>query len=392
MKSNFFFLTNFYKFELMKNPILSFLSVAACAAILVAGCKKDEKLPYKDQQLKLPATTFNYAKPDVPDHFRGVVTTSKFGVTDEGATLGRVLFYDKKLSKNNSTACASCHLQANAFADVSRGSLGFDGGITSRNSMSIVNVAMQKEFFWDLRETELESMVLKPIKNHIEMGVEDLDKLEVKLAGTDYYADLFKAAYGDSEVTSERIADAMSQFLRSMMSTNAKVDEGHIQPQLTAQEQEGMNLFFGQALCSSCHGGRNFNEAFVGLRDTLPSFYNDGRPRANIGLDMDYADAGMGANTTGAEGVFKVPSLRNVSLTGPYMHDGRFATLMDVVNHYNSNIQKHDNLDPRLRDWEGNPWRLNLNDQQKQALVAFLNTLTDNSLVNDEKFSNPFVE
>ncbi len=376
----------------MKNSLLSFAFVAACAAMLVAGCKKDEKLPYKGEQLKLPATTYNYAQPDVPNHFKGVVAPSKFGVTDEGATLGRVLFYDKKLSKNNTTACASCHLQSNAFADVSKGSLGFDGGITSRNSMSIVNVSMQRDFFWDLRENKLESMVLKPIKNHIEMGVEDLDKLEVKLAATDYYADLFKAAYGDEQITSERIADAMSQFLRSMMSTNAKVDEGQFQPQLSALEQEGMNLFFGQALCGSCHGGRNLNEAFIGLRDTIPSFYNDGRPRANIGLDMEYTDPGMGALSPGEDGVFKVPSLRNVALTGPYMHDGRFATLMDVVNHYNSDIQKHPNLDARLRDWEGNPWRLNLNDQQKQALVAFLHTLTDNSLVTDEKFSNPFAE
>ncbi|MBK8563167.1 MAG: c-type cytochrome [Saprospiraceae bacterium] len=376
----------------MKNSILSFAFVAACAAILVVGCKKDEKLPYKGQQLKLPATTFNYAQPDVPAYFQGAMTGARFGVTDDGATLGRVLFYDKKLSKNNTTACASCHLQSNAFADISRGSLGFDGGVTPRNSMSIVNVSMQKDFFWDLRENKLESMVLKPIKNHIEMGVEDLDKLVVKLAATDYYADLFKAAYGDEKVTSERIADAMSQFLRSMVSANAKVDEGQFQPQLSAVEQEGMNLFFGQALCSSCHGGRNLNEAFIGLRDTIPSFYNDGRPRANIGLDMEYADQGLGAISPGSDGIFKVPSLRNVALTGPYMHDGRFATLMDVVNHYNSNIQKHPNLDQRLRDWEGNPWRLNLNDQQKQALVAFLNTLTDNSLVTDEKFSNPFAE
>jgi cytochrome c peroxidase len=375
----------------MKNSLLCFGFVATCAALLVVGCKKDEKLPYKGQQLNLPATTFNYAKPDVPDHFRGVVAASKFGVTDEGATLGRVLFYDKKLSKNNSTACASCHLQSNAFADIAKGSLGFDGGVTPRNSLSIANVAMQKGFFWDLREDNLKSMVLKPIKNHIEMGVEDFDKLEVKLAGTDYYADLFKAAYGDSEVTTERIADAMTQFLRSMLSTNARVDNGQAQPQLTLQEQEGMNLFFGQALCSSCHGGRNFNEAFLALRDTMPSPYNDGRPHANIGLDKDYADPGMGNSDPSMTGVFKVPSLRNVALTGPYMHDGRFQTLMEVVNHYNSNIQKHDNLDLRLRDWEGNPWRLNLTESQKQSLVAFLNTMTDNSLVTDEKFSNPFM-
>jgi cytochrome c peroxidase len=264
--------------------------------------------------------------------------------------------------------------------------------MTPRNSLSIVNVAMQKDFFWDLRETSLKSMVLKPIKNHIEMGVEDMDKLVVKLAAADYYPALFEAAYGDKEVTAERVADAMSQFLRSMMSTNAKVDGGQFQPTLTAQEQEGMNLFFGEALCSSCHGGRNFNEAFLALRDTMPSPYRDGRPNANIGLDMEYSDPGMGATDALQAGVFKVPSLRNVALTGPYMHDGRFNNLMEVVNHYNSKIQKHPNLDQRLRDWEGNPWKLNLSESQKESLVAFLNTLTDNSLTADERFSNPFVE
>jgi cytochrome c peroxidase len=107
---------------------------------------------------------------------------------------------------------------------------------------------------------------------------------------------------------------------------------------------------------------------------------------------MEYEDAGMGRSDASKIGVFKVPSLRNIALTGPYMHDGRFGSLMDVVNHYNSNIQKHDNLDQRLRDWEGNPWRLNLTETQKESLVAFLETLTDNSLVTDEKFSNPFVD
>ncbi len=376
----------------MKKHLLLFLFFAASAAILVVSCKKEEKLPYKGEQVNLPATTFNYAQPDVPDHFKGVVTASKFGVTDAGATLGRVLFYDKKLSKNNTTACASCHLQANAFADVAKGSLGFEGQVTPRNSLSIVNVAMSKDLFWDSRETELKSMVLKPIKNHIEMGVEDFDKLTVKLAAADYYPAMFEAAYGNGDVTSDRIADAMSQFLRAMLSVHARIDQGPVDLVLSAQERMGKDLFFGQALCSSCHGGRNLNEAFLALTDTIPSQYNDGRPRANIGLDMDYADPGMGTTDASKTGVFKVPSLRNVALTGPYMHDGRFNTLMEVVNHYNNDIQKHPNLDNRLRDWEGNPWRLNLTEPQKESLVDFLNALTDNSLLTDERFSNPFVE
>lgn len=376
----------------MKKHLLFSAFLAACAAVLVASCQKDEKLPYKGEQLNLPATPFNYSQPDVPLHFRGVVASNKFDVSDAGATLGRVLFYDKKMSKNNSTACASCHLQSRAFADVAAGSIGFEGQVTPRNSMSIANVAMQKDFFWDLRETNLKSMVLKPIKNHIEMGVEDMDKLVTKLGAADYYPALFEAAYGDSEITTDRIADAMTQFLHAMLSTNAKIDQEPLVQVLTPQEQEGMSLFYGQALCGNCHGGRNFNEAFLALRDTMPSPYNDGRPRANIGLDMDYNDSGLGALDGSSEGVFKVPSLRNIALTAPYMHDGRFNTMEEVVDHYNGNIQNHPNLDPRLRDWEGNPWRLNLSSEQKQSLVAFLHTLTDNSITTDVRFSNPFVE
>lgn len=374
----------------MKKNFAIVLGLAVAGSLWLASCQKDENLPYKATTVNLPATPYNYASPAVSGLFQGVVNSSKFNVTDHGATLGRVLFYDKKLSLNNKTACASCHLQSNAFADVSKGSIGFEGQTTPRNSMAITNVAMQNDFFWDLRENNLRSMVLKPVKNHIEMGMEDLDKLSVKLAGADYYPALFEKAFGTTEITEDRIADALTQYLRSMVTTNAKIDQGAPSQVLNPQEQLGMNLFFGKALCSNCHGGRNLNEAFLQFNDTIPSPYNDGRPMANIGLDVSYADQGMGATDASKEGVFKVPSLRNVAVTAPYMHDGRFNSLMEVVEHYNANIQKHPNLDPRLRDWEGNPWRLGLTQDEKLALVAFLNTLTDESFMKDERFSDPF--
>lgn len=375
----------------MKKNLLIALGFAAVGALFLVSCQKEEKLPYKGTQINLPAETYNYAKPNVPESFKGVIAPTKFKVTDDGATLGRVLFYDKKLSLNNKTACASCHLQSNAFADVAKGSTGFEGQVTPRNSMSITNVAMQNDFFWDMRETDLRSMVLKPVKNHIEMGMEDFDKLVVKLAGADYYPALFEKAFGTTEVTEERISDALTQYLRSMVTCNAKVDQGPAQQVLTQEERLGMDLFFGKALCSNCHGGRNLNQAFLQLGDTIPSPYG-GRPMANIGLDMAYSDQGVGTMQSDKEGVFKVPSLRNVALTGPYMHDGRFKNLMEVVEHYNGNIQNHPNLDPRLRDWEGNPWRLGLSQPEKEALVAFLNALTDQTFTSDERFSNPFAE
>ncbi|MEK7255030.1 MAG: cytochrome c peroxidase [Bacteroidota bacterium] len=374
----------------MKKHLLSALLLGAFTLAFFVGCQKDADLPYKAETLNLPASPLNYAKPEVPGHFTGVL--SKFEVTDNGATLGRVLFYDKKLSLNNKIACGSCHLQEKAFADPAAGSVGFEGKITPRNSLAITNPALEKTFFWDLRESDLTDMVLKPIKNHIEMGMEDLDKLSVKLAGAKYYPALFEKAFGSTEITDERIASALTQFLRSMVTCNAKIDKGQPEVVLSAQEKEGMNLFFGKALCSSCHGGRNLNDAFQMLNDTFPPFYGDGRRIANIGLDMNYTDPGLGGREANQEGVFKVPSLRNVALTAPYMHDGRFKTLEEVVEHYNGNIQKHPNLDQRLRDWEGNPWRLNLTTGEKAALVAFLHSFTDAQFTSDERFSDPFAK
>lgn len=374
----------------MKKHLFSALLFCAFTLAFVAGCQQDADLPYKAESLNLPATPFNYAKPEVPGHFTGVL--SKFDIDDNGATLGRVLFYDKKLSLNNKIACGSCHLQQNAFADPAVGSVGFEGKITPRNSLAITNPSLEKTFFWDLRESDLNDMVLKPIKNHIEMGMEDLDKLSVKLAGAEYYPALFEKAFGSPEITDERVASALAQFLRSMVTCNAKIDQGNPQAVLSSLEKQGMELYFGKALCSSCHGGRNLNDAFQMLNDTFPPFYNDGRRIANIGLDMSYADPGLGANEPNSDGVFKVPSLRNVALTAPYMHDGRFKTLEEVVEHYNGNIQKHPNLDQRLRDWEGNPWRLQLTENEKAALVAFLHSFTDAQFTSDERFSDPFAK
>ncbi len=375
-----------------RNNYFSILFLGMVAAAAVIGCQKDpSNLPYKGEKLTLPQTAYNYSNPVVPAHFRNVLTNPGFNVTDDGATLGRVLFYDKKLSLNNKTACGSCHLQANAFADPVKGSVGFEGQTTPRNSLAINNVAIEPELFWDLRENKLEEMVLKPIKNHVEMGMEDLDKLTSKLAGADYYPALFEKAFGSTDITKERISSAITQFLRSMMTTNAKIDMAANGAALSAKEQAGMNVFFGKALCYQCHGGRNLNEAFVALNDTMPSFYSN-RRMANIGLDAEYADGGMGETDPNLEGVFKVPSLRNVALTAPYMHDGRFNSLEEVVEHYNSEIVNHPSLDSRLRDWEGNPWRLQLTTGEKSDLVAFLRSFTDTHYTSDERFSNPFAE
>ncbi len=334
----------------------------------------------------LPDSPFAYANPDLPNHFNAPPirnannTPQNNPITDAGATLGRVLFYDGKLSANDTIACASCHIQANGFSDNRKLSVGFEGGLTGRSSMGLSNARYYNRgaFFWDERATTLEHQVLMPIQDGVEMGME-LAALETKLAGTSYYPALFAAAYGSEEVTSERVSLALAQFVRSLVSGGSKYDAGVGTnfANFTPQEAQGRNIFNSPpANCNVCH------RTDIQILD---------RPRNN-GLDATTVDAGVGGITGNAadDAVFKSPSLRNVELRAPYMHDGRFATLEEVVSFYNNGVQNHPNLDQALRGRNGAPRRLNLNAEEQAALVAFLKTLTDTGFVADPKFSDPF--
>ncbi len=334
----------------------------------------------------LPEELANYSQPDLPDHFNATFlnftnnTPASNPVTDAGATLGRVLFYDKKLSANNSLACASCHIQENGFSDPRPFSIGFEGEVMSRNSMPVVNMRHGFNFFWDARVNSLEEQVLIPLQSHIEMGM-DLDTLVAKLDTIDYYAPLFEEAFGSDEISTTNISRALSQFLRSIISYQSKYDAGveNDFADFTEQELLGKSLFFTpETNCNACHMTALFTDVFI----------------THNGLDEEYADQGVGALTNPSNnGKFKTPSVRNVALTAPYMHDGRFETLAEVVEHYNSGIQPHPNLDDRLTvegDVGGTPRQLNLTEEEKAALVAFLETLTDEVLMSDEKFSDPF--
>lgn len=330
----------------------------------------------------------NFAVDFVGDDFLpriGIFSNSLTPVTDEGATLGRVLFYDPQLSINNLISCGSCHKQANGFADPVKGSKGFGGKVTPRNSMAIVNPGLNNHLFWDSRASSLQELALMPIQNHIEMGMEEVSVLESKLAKIDYYPELFEKAYPGQGIKSELIANALSQFLASMVTCKSKFDQGFGTnfDNYTSLEKMGKDLFFSERTqCSSCHAGGNFAAPdFPGGEYGSPEI----KGSANIGLDEVYADNGMG------QGQFRIPSLRNIALTAPYMHDGRFNTLEQVVDQYNSHIQPHQNLDAKLRNTDGSPRRMNLNALEKKALVAFLKTLTDEDYVKDVKFSDPFV-
>lgn len=343
--------------------------------------------------LTLPDSPFNYANILLPEFFLNNDvrnednTPNNNEITDNGATLGRVLFYDKNLSLNNTVSCASCHIQQHGFSDPNALSTGFNGELTSRNSMGLANARFYENgrFFWDERAETLEDQTLVPIQDLVEMGL-TLAELEAKLAEQTYYAALFTNAFGDENITSNRVALALSQFIRSMVSYESKFDEGLAQaqdiednfPNFTISENRGKQLFMSnQTRCFDCHA----TNVFVG---------DDAR---NNGLDATITDLGVGGLTGNNNelGEFKVPSLRNIALTAPYMHDGRFETLAEVIEHYNSGVQDNPNLDNRLTQGN-NVRRLNLSDTDKQALVDFLNTLTDNEFVNDEKYANPFLE
>lgn len=360
--------------------------------------------------LDLPWPPYDY-DPVLPAHWQtpGVGqlddTPANNPITNAGATLGRVLFHDTVLSANETVACASCHMQSDGFSDPARFSAGFEGGLTGRNSMGLSDARFYApgHFFWDERADTLEDQVLMPIQNEVEMGL-TLDELVERVQAQPYYPELFARAFGDATIDSERISFALAQYVRSIVSYRAPYDEGIAAagnpgadfPNYSAQQNEGKAIFFGPAgRCAPCHVGQPGPPPPPGAPLPNTAVFLMTAP-ANNGLDLGPTtdDNGVGdvQDDPMLDGVFKSPSLRNVERTAPYMHDGRFDTLEQVVEHYDSGVQAHPNLDPRLRAPGGQPQRLNLSDAQKAALVAFLRTLSDDALRDDVRFSDPFRE
>jgi len=321
----------------------------------------------------------NYDSPDLPVHIeqmlaftgdpRGNTTTS------EGALLGRVLFYDKRLSLNQSVSCASCHQPEHGWSDPRARSVGFDGQLTRRNSMGLTNLkfSYDNKFFRDDRAIGLEQAVLLPIQDPIEMGM-TLDQAVQRLAAEPYYVELFTDAFGTPEINATRISYALSQFLRTIVSTKSKWDQGVPVnfANFTAQEKEGKAIF--ESKCMSCHDGDHLSGV-----------------AGNNGLEFPFLDKGIGEINPGPtrDGKFHQSSLRNVGLTAPYMHDGRFQTLEEVVEFYNSGINSTPTLSKFLQPF-AKPNGMNLTEGQKAALVAFLKTLSDPSIPADSPILDPF--
>lgn len=385
----------------------------------------EEYIPNTDNTtttlLNLPETQFNYANIALPSYY----TTSEFPtqfqfqpvtaydntpadnpIADAGATLGRVLFYDKKLSSNGTVACASCHQAEHGFSDANTLSPGFEGGLTRRHSMSIVNARFYAggKFFWDERANTLEDQVLMPFQDEVEMGL-TLQELINITSNQDYYPQLFQDAFGDQNITSDRISKALAQFIRSLVSVTSKYDTARSEvsspmanfPSFTDQENQGKTLFYAPRTltngvsgnCVGCHQ----TEAFIGPLPTtnfpLTTFATSNGLDATSTSDLGVNEATGNSNDIGK---FKFPSLKNIGVRPPYMHDGRFTTLMEVVEHYSSGIQNHQNLITPLVNDTGEVGQFNFSEEEKNALVAFLNTLTDNAMLSDEKYSNPFID
>lgn len=388
--------------------VLAAIFALACFPLALAQTEE----PY------LPERPFDYAGISLPEHYRSSNfpdgqqergsavaqdnTPSDNRITNAGATLGRVLFYDRKLSANGTVACAACHIQEHGFSDPARLSEGFAGGRTRRHSMGLTNARFYEtgRFFWDERAGTLEEQVLMPFQDEIEMGL-TLERLESLVRAQAYYRPLFHAAFGSSEVNSDRIARALAQFVRSLVSIDTKYDRGRSQasnpraafPNFTDQENEGKRLFMtnggvGRTPCTVCHQ----SEAFV--TPGRPRGRNEFTGASNNGLDLrSNDDLGVAETTNNGRdtGKFKSPSLRNVAERAPYMHDGRFGTLEAVIDHYSTGIQAHSNLAGALRQRGGSAEQYRFTEGEKAALLAFLHTLTDTTILSHEMFADPFV-
>jgi len=388
-----------------------YLSGIFAALLFLASCKQDDQDQFTyyyysqdeasllAQYLNLPSLPDNYTQ-NIPVHLRaaGVIPRPEEPHQQAKAILGRVLFYDKKMSKDGTVSCASCHQQQHGFGDhtaVSKGVYDRDG---DRNSIPLGSVTSfastygdqtfsQVGFFWDNRARTAEEQAQGSMENEKEMAM-TMSEIADVVQQQPYYVPLFKKAYGDNFVDSKRVLESVAAFVNAMGSFNSRFDQAAEQQGtsfnlstplkgFTPTEERGKELY--RVSCAACH-----SESF-----SIPVLH-----QASNGLDRNPTDRGVGkiSGIPSDDGTFKIPVLRNIALTAPYMHDGRFPTLEAVVEHYSTGIQAHKNLNHLLMDNQGQPKRFNFSADDKKALLAFLNTLTDEKLKTDKRFSDPFLK
>ena len=352
----------------MKRPrLLLLLVVATVSALAVGGCGETGPEEVRGPELLEIDTGGLPPMPAFPEN----------PTTVQGVALGRRLFHDPLLSGDGTQSCADCHQQAFGFGENARFSVGIDGTPGTRNAQVIVNPAWQEFMFWDGRRGSLEDQARDPVVNPAEMAAE-WSEVVARIASDPTYPGMFSAAFGSAEVTEDRVVQAIAQFERTFVSAGSRYDR-KIRGEVTLSESEarGEELFFSETgECFHCHASLLFTD---------DEFHD-------IGLDVDPPDAGRSivTGTVFDRGKFKTPTLRNVERTGPYMHDGRFGTLEQVLDHYATGVQRSPNLDPLLGiHLNGGGTGLPLSVQDRADLVAFLTTLTDPAFLANPDFGPP---
>lgn len=346
-------------------------TVLALGLLLISSCKKDEPVVSEPGNSVQP-TPYEL---EIPRGFPAMPIPDNNPLTVEGVELGRQLFYDVRLSGDNTQACASCHLAPASFSDSARFSTGITGDVGNRNAMAIVNLGYSFALFWDGRASTLEEQALAPVTNPIEMNATWPEVLD-KLNADQNYRDEFKVAFGVDVIDSFDVAMAIAQFERTMISGDSKFD---IDPfglsGLSVEEKRGFDIFSTErGDCFHCHNAATLFE---------------GVEFENNGLQQVMEDFGVGGVTGKPEdmGKFKPTTLRNIELTSPYMHDGRFKTLEEVIEFYNSGVnQNSPNVSPLMTKGNRPNGSLNLSPQEKSDLLSFLKALTDTNFTQNPDF------
>ena len=335
--------------------------------MVCTGCSKQEIDP-ESQAYSLP----------VPEHFPLPISDTENPMTREGIDLGRMLFYDVRLSANNKVSCASCHDQSLAFSDgVSLSKAGVSATALLRHAPALINLAWANNgLFWDGGSTNLESQVFGPLTAHDEMA-QNLFELVDELNAVPDYVTRFKSAF-DDEISSQNVAKALAQFQRTLISADSKYDQFKLKKAgatLSSLEMRGLELV--KQKCQGCHSGELFTDNGYhnnGIDALFSNTEHEGLYMGRYRISYDLADLGK----------FRTPTLRNVGLTAPYMHDGRFKNLDEVLDHYSDGIRDSETLDPLL------PAKgMKLQQDEKKAIIAFLNTLSDQSFITNPAFQSP---
>lgn len=355
-------------------PITILALITLIVFLTIQGCRKHD--PYLDDYIATPYTL------EIPQGFPQMVIPEDNPLTVEGIELGRKLFYDEILSLDHSISCGSCHAPSGGFSDSAQFSKGVGGTLGNRQSMPLINLGWNFSFFWDGRAPALEKQILAPVPNPVEMHLQWKEAAH-RLKNHPTYPYLFKKAFNSYEIDSNQVAKAIAQFLRTMVSGNSKFDKYlRSEATLTTDELYGFDLFQVDR-SPTTYGGDCFH------CHVHPIFFQLNTDFMNNGLDATFSDNGRGIVTGNPNdnGKFKIPTLRNIELTAPYMHDGRFSTLEQVIDHYSTGLQDSPTISPLMKEVDNGG--LLLPPYEKACLVAFLKTLTDMEFINNPDFQDP---